>query len=114
MARYNSGLYSIGIEAIGERYRTEMKSRHFNVTLPTEIDWLSNAQLEQLLGISPSYLRRDKSALRSLGILKIPQKSKGLKREGIELLVEFRELVRERGRSSAIQEIWRKHGTRQR
>lgn len=91
-----------------------MNTRPHNVALPPEIDWLSNAQLEKFLAVSSTVLKRDKSALKTLNLIKIPERSKGCNREAIEILIEFRQLVSERGRQMAIQEIWRKYGARQR
>lgn len=91
-----------------------MDTRLYSASLPNEISWLNNSQIEDLLQISSSVLRRDKSTLRSLKLLKIPERSRGCEREGIQLLMEFRQLVEERGREAAIKEIWSKHGPRKR
>lgn len=89
-----------------------MDTRLYSASLPPEISWLNNSQIEDLLQISPSVLRRDKSTLRSLKLLKIPERAKGCGRDGIQLLMEFRQLIEERGREEAIKEIWRNYGPR--
>ena len=75
--------------------------------LPPNVSWLSNSSIEQLLGISPSVLRQDKAVLKELELIDLPERSRGCDREVIEILIRFRQLVRERGRTEAIKEIWR-------
>ena len=77
--------------------------------LPPGIDWLTNASIEELLGISPSLLRQDKAVLRELDLIDLPERPRGCDRQTIELLIQFRQLVNERGRIEAIKEIWRRY-----
>jgi hypothetical protein len=82
-------------------------SQQIIADLPPNVNWLSNSSIEQLLGISSSLLRQDKAVLKELELIELPERSRGCNREAIEMLIKFRQLVKERGRTEAIKEIWR-------
>ncbi|MCT7969722.1 hypothetical protein NG799_25755 [Laspinema sp. D1] len=82
-------------------------SQQIIADLPPNVSWLSNSSIEQLLGISSSLLRQDKAVLKELELIELPERSRGCNREAIEILIKFRQLVKERGRTEAIKEIWR-------
>jgi hypothetical protein len=82
-------------------------SQQIIADLPPNVSWLSNPSIEQLLGISSSLLQQDKAVLKELELIELPERSRGCNREAIEILIKFRQLVKERGRTEAIKEIWR-------
>jgi hypothetical protein len=73
--------------------------------LPLTIDWLPHDQAASFLGIHISQYRRDLALLNDLGLIQRKKYGKGSDRVTLELLQEFRQLVKERGRYDAALEI---------
>lgn len=77
--------------------------------IPPTIDWLSNAQILDFLGICESQYRRDLSLLEEIGLVVRDNYCKGHDRHTIQVLSEFRILVKERGRKDAAREIFERY-----
>ncbi|NER38395.1 MAG: hypothetical protein F6J93_31335 [Oscillatoria sp. SIO1A7] len=66
---------------------------------------MTNAQAAEWLEIHASQLRRDKAALRELGLM--PKGNlKGYSREHLLLMAKFRFLIEQRGREAAMHTIY--------
>ena len=71
-------------------------------------DWVDKWEAQKILGIKSAQLRNDTALLLELetpGFDYIPYSDKGYGRKSMEVLVEFRKLVRDKGRRRAILEI---------
>ncbi len=75
--------------------------------IPEEIFWLSRVQTCNLLQISEAQLRRDQAVLIALNLKQFDFQpgERGFSRESLEVLMRFRRLVREQGRTRAIKLI---------
>ena len=73
-----------------------------------DCDWVDKLKAQRILGIREAQLRNDTALLNELetpGFDYIRYCDKGYGRKSMEALIEFRKLVRTRGRNRAIREI---------
>lgn len=71
-------------------------------------DWCDKQEAQKILGIREAQLRNDTAVLVELetpGFDYIPYSDKGYTKQSMTVLVEFRKLVEEKGRTRAIREI---------
>lgn len=71
-------------------------------------DWVDKIEAQKILGIREAQLRNDTAVLKELatsGFDYIPYSDKGYTRQSMMILVEFRKLVEDKGRTRAIREI---------
>ncbi len=75
--------------------------------IPNGIVWLSRSQTCDLLQVSEAQLRRDQAVLIALNLKRFDFQpgERGFSRESLEILMKFRALVREQGRTRAIKLI---------
>lgn len=78
-----------------------------SLPLPKDISYISRNQALELLYISKSQLKRDVAVLQRLEPVGwyYQANSRGFRREAIEILWEFRQLVQAMGRKEAIAQI---------
>ncbi|MBD1887949.1 hypothetical protein [Coleofasciculus sp. FACHB-SPT9] len=76
-------------------------------TVNADQTWITRSQAKKLLDISDAQLRRDQRVLLELGVKGFDYQpyEEGFTLEAFNVLNEFRELVREKGRKRAISEI---------
>jgi hypothetical protein len=77
--------------------------------IPDCIAWITNDALAGAMDISLTQLRRDAAVLKALELIRTKeeeaQRHKGFERHDGEIVWLFRQLVRERGRTAAINSI---------
>jgi|GEM_PF-3103189 len=78
-----------------------------SLPLPEEISYISRSEALELLYISKSQLKRDVAVLQMLEPIgwHYQANSRGFRRDAIEILWEFRQLVQVMGRKEAIAQI---------
>lgn len=73
--------------------------------LDSLICWVTHEQASLFLGVHISQYRKDASLLHDLGLIDREKYSKGIDRNTLETLANFRQLAVERGRKSAAKEL---------
>ena len=82
--------------------------RPLSCIIPDCVVWTTNDALANAMNISLTQLRRDAAVLKELELIRqeeTQQRYKGFDRRDSEIMWLFRQLVKERGRTKAIQSI---------
>jgi hypothetical protein len=82
--------------------------RALNAIIPDSVVWIHTEALADAMNISLTQLRRDAAVLKELELIRqeeTQQRYKGFDQREGEIMWLFRQLVRERGRTQAIQSI---------
>ncbi|MEG4207692.1 hypothetical protein QUA20_27685 [Microcoleus sp. Pol7_A1] len=82
--------------------------RALNAVIPDSVVWIHTGALADAMNVSLTQLRRDAAVLKELELIRqeeTQQRYKGFDRRDSEIMWLFRQLVKERGRTQAINSI---------